>query len=109
MPFIDTALKLESVPVGESRCVQVGDAQIGVFHEKEGLFALDNYCPHRGAPMHEGFVTDGVVTCPWHQWQFRLTDGVCLNIPKVRTTTYPLEIREGTIWVDLNPEGAEKS
>ena len=109
MPFIDTALKLESLPVGESRCVQVGEAQIGLFHEKQGLFAIDNFCPHRGAPMHEGFVVDGVVTCPWHQWQFRLADGVCLNIPKVRTTTFPLEIRDGTIWVDLNPEGAKPS
>ena len=50
MPYIDTSLKLESVPVGESRCVQVGDAQVGLFHCPEGLFAIDNFCPHRGAP-----------------------------------------------------------
>jgi NAD(P)H-dependent nitrite reductase small subunit len=105
MPYIETALKLENVPIGESRCVQLGDAQVGIFHETEGLFALDNYCPHRSAPMHEGFVKDGVVTCPWHQWQFRLTDGVCLNIPKVRTATYPLEVRNGAIWINLEPQG----
>jgi nitrite reductase/ring-hydroxylating ferredoxin subunit len=108
MPFIDTALKLESVPVGEARSVQLGDVQVGVFHEKEGLFAIDNYCPHRSAPMHDGFVKDGVVTCPWHQWQFRLSDGVCLNIPGARTATYPLEVREGKIWINLEGKAVKK-
>ncbi len=101
MAYIDTSLKLEQVPLGEGRCVQLGEAQVGLFHRKEGLFAIDNLCPHRGAPLHDGFVNDGYVTCPWHQWQFQLEDGVCRNIPKMRTASYPVEIRDGTIWVNL--------
>ena len=109
MPYIDTALKLEHLPVGESRCVQIGDAQVGLFHHSDGLFAIDNFCPHRGAPLHEGFVTDGYVTCPWHQWQFQLEDGVCRNIPKVRIATYPVEIRDGAIWINLEDQGVKAS
>ena len=30
MPYIDTALKLDEVPVGESRCVRLGDLQVGI-------------------------------------------------------------------------------
>lgn len=101
MAFIDTSLKLEQIPPGENRCVKLGEAQVGLFHLKDGLFALDNLCPHRGAPLHDGFVVDGVVTCPWHQWQFQLKDGVCRNIPKVRTAVYPVEVRDGAIWIDL--------
>lgn len=104
MPYLDTSLKLDQLPVGESRCVKLGDAQVGLFHSKDGLFALDDLCPHRGAPLHDGFVTDGQVTCPWHQWQFQLEDGVCRNIPKVRIATYAVEIRDGSIWVDLETE-----
>jgi len=109
MPYIDTALKLENVPVGESRCIEVGDVQVGLFHNSDGLFAVDNICPHRGAPLHDGAVADGIVTCPWHQWQFQLTDGVCQNIPKVRVATYAVEVREGAIWINLEDEGAKKS
>ena len=109
MPYIDTSLKLENVPVGESRCIELGEVQIGLFRNPDGLFAIDNVCPHRGAPLHDGIVTDGVVTCPWHQWQFQLDDGVCQNIPKVRITTYPVEIRDGAIWVNLEDQGAKKS
>ncbi len=101
MPYIDTALTLEQVPVGQSRCVTLGEFQVGLFHQRQGLFAIDNICPHRGAPLTDGMVTDEYVSCPWHQWQFQFEDGVCRNIPKVRIATYPVEIRDGAIWVDL--------
>ena len=106
MPYIDTALKLEEVPIGESRCVQLGDAQVGLFRSPDGLFAIDNICPHRGAPLHDGMVSDSQVTCPWHQWQFQLEDGVCLNIPKVRIATFAVEVRDGTIWINTENQGA---
>jgi nitrite reductase (NADH) small subunit len=102
MPFIDTTLQLESLPQGESRCVDVGPIQIGVFRDAEGVFAIDNTCPHRGAPLHEGFVRDGYVTCPWHQWQFQLKDGICRNIPQMKIASFPVEVRDGVIWVDVD-------
>lgn len=107
MPYLDTALKLEDIPVGESRCAQVGDVQVGLFRNPDGLFAIDNICPHRGAPLHDGVVFEGAVTCPWHQWQFQLEDGVCRNIPQVRVAAYPVEVRDGAIWINLEDQGAK--
>ena len=109
MPYLDSSLKLEQIPVGESRCVTLGERQIGLFHRQEGLFAIDNICPHRGAPLHDGMVRDGQVTCSWHQWQFQLEDGVCLNIPKVRVASYAVEVRDGTIWINPEDQGAKQS
>ncbi len=106
MPYLESPLKLEQIPVGESRCVTLGDLQIGLFHQKDGLFAIDNICPHRGAPLHDGMVSDGQVTCPWHQWQFQLEDGVCRNIPKVRVTSHAVDVRDGTIWINTDDQGA---
>jgi nitrite reductase (NADH) small subunit len=106
MPFLDTALTLENFPVGESRCVILNDAKIGLFRLPDGLFAIDNVCPHRGAPLNNGFVTDGYVTCPWHQWQFQLKDGICQNIPGAKVASYPVEVRDGAIWVNLETTGA---
>jgi nitrite reductase (NADH) small subunit len=103
MPYLDTTLTLEDLPVGKSCSVQLGESQVGLFRTPEGFFAIDNICPHRGAPLHDGMVADGYVTCPWHQWQFQLGDGVCRNIPKVRVASYPVEVRDGAIWVDLPP------
>lgn len=106
MPFVDTKLKLENLQPGASDFIAVGDLQVALFREADTVFAIDNVCPHRGAPLYEGFVTDGYVTCPWHQWQFQLKDGICRNIPKLRIAHYPVEIRDGAIWVDV-PEGAK--
>ena len=55
MAYIDTALKLEDLPIGKSTCVEVGEAQVGIFHFAEGLFALDNFCPHRAPRCTTGW------------------------------------------------------
>jgi len=102
MPYIDTALKLEELPVGQSRCLEFGDLQVGLFRVTDGLFAIDNTCPHRGAPLHQGVTSDGLVTCPWHQWQFQLKDGLCQNIPGPRVAVYPVEVRDGTVWISID-------
>ena len=108
MAYLDSGIKSEEIAPNTSVCVTMGEAQVGLFRTADALFAIDNVCPHRGAPLHDGIVTDGFVTCPWHQWQFQLDDGVCLNIPKVRITTYPVEVRDGAIWINLEDQGAKK-
>jgi nitrite reductase (NADH) small subunit len=109
MPFLNTTLKPQEVAVGASRCVPLEGTDVGLFRTAAGFFALNNICPHRGAPLHDGFVTDGQVTCPWHQWQFDLQDGHCRNIPGAKVSAYAVEVREGTIWINLDDKGAKKS
>ena len=106
MAYQDTSLKLEQIAVGTSLCLELEDAQVGLFRTEDGLFAIDNVCPHHGAPLHDGMVKDGQVTCPWHQWQFNLKDGTCRNIPGPRVAAYGVEVRDGTVWINLEKEGA---
>ena len=104
MPFVDSKLKYDELQPGAADFFAAGELQVAVFREADAIFALDNVCPHRGAPLYEGFVRDGYVTCPWHQWQFQLSDGACRNIPGARVKNYPVEIRDGAIWVDVPGE-----
>ncbi|MEP7019578.1 MAG: Rieske 2Fe-2S domain-containing protein [Pseudonocardiales bacterium] len=48
------------------------------------IVALADRCTHRGAPLHEGTVADGCVTCPWHQSVFALADGAVVSGPASR-------------------------
>ena len=75
MAYLDTAIKAEDLAPNSSLCVTLGERQVGLFRTAEGLFAINNVCPHKGAPLHDGFVREGTVTCPWHAWCFRLDDG----------------------------------
>jgi nitrite reductase (NADH) small subunit len=101
MSFLNTEIASDALAENATLCVNLGEAQVGLFRTAQGLFAINNVCPHRGAPLNDGFVHDGAVTCPWHQWDFKLSDGACVNVPNVRITTYPVEDREGKIWVNL--------
>jgi nitrite reductase/ring-hydroxylating ferredoxin subunit/uncharacterized membrane protein len=60
---------------GRPACVLAGDVPVLLVREGERIHALADHCNHRGGPLHEGEVADGVVTCPWHGSKFRLQDG----------------------------------
>lgn len=89
------------VALGASVCVESGGKNFGVFHLESGFHVIDNRCPHKGAPLHEGFVQNGVVVCPWHQWEFQLSDGQCLSLPNQAVTCYKTEIKENALWVEI--------
>jgi nitrite reductase/ring-hydroxylating ferredoxin subunit len=75
--------------------------QVVVFRLTSGeIHAIDNRCPHEGYPLSTGMLKDGILTCEWHNWKFRLCDGVCiLGGEDVRH--YPVRVDEGAIWLDV--------
>ncbi len=60
---------------GRPACAMVDDVPVLLVREGERIHALANRCNHRGGPLHEGEVADGIVTCPWHGSRFSLADG----------------------------------
>lgn len=88
---------------------------------KEGvLFALKDICPHRGIPLSYGkLLKNGHLECCYHGWQFS-PQGDCSHIPslttdqhldlsKIKVQSYPLEERQGTIWIFLGTPSKSKS
>ncbi|MGH8982218.1 MAG: Rieske 2Fe-2S domain-containing protein [Acidimicrobiales bacterium] len=45
-----------------------------------GLYAFEDRCPHRQAPLSIGAVEDGVLRCAYHGWCFD-AGGRCVDIP----------------------------
>ena len=85
---------------GNARSFVHEDLNIGVFRTADGLFAIDNVCPHHQAELHMGTVKDGLVFCPWHAWPFHLKDGRCDLHSRFNVETYPVKEEGGAIWVD---------
>jgi nitrite reductase/ring-hydroxylating ferredoxin subunit/DMSO/TMAO reductase YedYZ heme-binding membrane subunit len=76
-----------------------GGERIAVFRDGSEIGALANHCAHQNGPIGEGKIIDGCVTCPWHGWQYRLSDG-CAPAPFTeRLATYPVRIRNGVVEV----------
>lgn len=73
--------QLSEVPPGRSLSVEVAGRSIALFNVGGTLHAIDGECTHAGAPLDEGEVEGGVLTCPWHAATFDLSNGKALTRP----------------------------
>ena len=60
------------LPPGQAIAVTVGDKRLALFSVDGTVVAIDDTCTHRGGPLSEGELKDGIVTCPWHGAQFNV-------------------------------------
>ncbi|HEV3144571.1 MAG TPA: non-heme iron oxygenase ferredoxin subunit [Gemmataceae bacterium] len=74
MPFTKIATLSEIQPV-KGKQVGIAGRKIALFNIDGKVFAIDDTCPHRGGPLHEGTCADGEVCCPWHGARFDLATG----------------------------------
>ena len=100
--------RLEEFPVGSASAVTLGEREIAIFHLEDGLYALDNRCPHRGGPLAEGIISQDVVSCPWHLWDFDIRSGQCLTGPNLCQSTYRVVVQDGQVCVTVE-SGAPSS
>lgn len=81
------------------KIVEVEGVSIGVFHVDGEWHALQNSCLHRGGPVCNGPLESGVLTCPWHGYQYNLASGELLIDPSVKLPRYPVELRAGQVYL----------
>lgn len=96
-----TVCKTTDLTDGASRVVTVAGKEVAVFHTGGQFFAIDDCCPHAGASLSGGRVENGIVTCPWHYWRFRLNDGAWADNPRVKTGCYTVSVENGEVFVEV--------
>lgn len=96
-----TVCRIDEIPVGEAITVEVKGKLLAVFRRDDGLHAIDDVCPHMGASLSGGVVEGNIVTCPWHAWRFRITDGVWADNPRLKIGCYPVRVEDGQVQVSL--------
>ncbi|MBX6311812.1 MAG: Rieske 2Fe-2S domain-containing protein [Isosphaeraceae bacterium] len=79
--------------------VQIDGHELALFLVGNEIRCLDGLCPHEGGPMAQGDVADGIVSCPWHGWAFRTSDGAAADGNGCRLRTYPTKVEAGRILV----------
>jgi nitrite reductase/ring-hydroxylating ferredoxin subunit/DMSO/TMAO reductase YedYZ heme-binding membrane subunit len=80
-----------------------GGERIAVYRDGNQIGALSNLCAHQNGPIGEGCIIDGLVTCPWHGYQYRLSDGCAPPPFTEKLVTYRVRLRNGIIEVDPRP------
>jgi nitrite reductase (NADH) small subunit/3-phenylpropionate/trans-cinnamate dioxygenase ferredoxin subunit len=74
-----------------------------VFCDRGQYFAIDDLCPHMGASLAEGCLESGVVTCPWHAWRFRISDGTWCDNPRIQIGRFPVRVMGNDIQIGVVP------
>lgn len=104
------ALPSAAVPVGGMKGQKIANTPILFMRDGQGkIAAIRDICPHRGIPFSYGRMVGDTVECPYHGWKFNCA-GVCTEIPsllpdqdldctKIKVKTYPVQERNGAIWV----------
>lgn len=93
---------VHEVPAGQAKQVTVGNRQVALFNLDGTYYAIEDNCPHRGAPLSEGEVVGHEVTCPWHGARFDLNNGSHLCPPANRgVMAFKVQVVGEDIQIDL--------
>ena len=101
---------LENFKEKQFHIVKQGNRSIGIYKLSGKVYAIRNQCPHMGAPLCLGntgstyrpaekgtslfteVLTDRVIRCPWHGWEFDIITGRGLYDVKSRVSTFEVRI-----------------
>lgn len=87
------------IPEGERKIIETNGLSIGVFHHKGGWYALRNHCLHHGGPVATGRLEGDNLICPWHGYTYNVTNGQLLIDPGARLEMFPVELRQGQVFI----------
>lgn len=98
--FVKVAKKSE-IPSDTGLHVEAGGKEIALFKVGDRVHALYAVCPHQGGPLHEGGVQEGRVTCPWHGWEFDVSNGECTFNAAVKQPTFKVKEEGEDVYVEV--------
>src|SRR6266404_9817379 len=92
------------LPVGRGATVELSNGdELALYNVGGQFFAVENFCPHRGAPLAEGILCEYTVECILHGWQFDVRTGKCLTTD-ADISAYEVEIENGQINILIDPK-----
>ncbi len=100
-----TVATVGAIAEGRGETFAVDGRLVAVFNAGGEYFAIDDLCPHMGASLGAGEVQQGVVTCPWHAWRFRVSDGTWCDNPKLKINRFDVRVVGDEIQVRVGDTG----
>lgn len=101
MAFV-TVARLSNLLPQQGECIEVGGKKLALFLVDGKVYAIDEVCPHRQAPLHEGECVGLEVVCPWHNSSFSLETGAHRNPPaKMGVKAYKAQIVGDEVQVEV--------
>jgi len=100
--YVD-ALAVKELRPERARVVTISGERVAVFLNGNEVSALSSVCQHQNGPLGEGCIRDGLITCPWHGYQYRPTDGASPPPFTESVPTFRVRIVGDRVHVDPRP------
>jgi nitrite reductase (NADH) small subunit/3-phenylpropionate/trans-cinnamate dioxygenase ferredoxin subunit len=100
--FVKVA-RVEEIPPGQGKSIEVGGIEIALFNINGTFFAIHNTCIHQGGPLGDGELDGSVVACPWHGWKFDVCNGNSLTLPDAKVSCFQVKVEGGDLLVLPEP------
>ncbi len=95
--------RVEDIPVGQIKGLEVGFDKIVLCNTGNGFYAVIDECTHESQPLSQGKLKGNILTCPHHGARFDVTSGAVTHAPAiVPITTYAVKVENGEIFVKLD-------
>lgn len=97
--WVDVA-RVEELPQGERKVVDVDGANIAVFNIGGQYYAIEDVCTHDGGELASGPLEGDEVVCPRHGARFCVKTGAALAPPAYEpVAVFPTRIADGKVQV----------
>lgn len=106
VPDDDGYMEVCGVDEIEEKCAQivtVGGERVAIFKYDGKISAVSNVCQHQNGPLGEGRIIDGCITCPWHGYQYRPTDGRSPEPFTEKIPTFNVQVRDRRVFIRYYP------
>ncbi len=80
---------------------KVKERSVLLHRQGDMVSCVDNVCAHLGMPLEMGEIRDGVITCPYHGFQYLLETGECMTVPEVQLKVHAVRVVGNTVEVRL--------
>ena len=103
MPQYVPLCRESELPAEGEACEITASGRIFCVARVDGeLVVMDNVCPHRGGPLGQGIIEQGLIVCPWHAWAFDAKTGCASHNPNACVRRYASLIEGETVMLQLD-------
>ena len=91
-PDLTKGIAIDAIADGGMLAGHVDENAVLLARDGEEFFAVGAHCSHYGGPLVDGLRVGDTVRCPWHHWNWQLTDGKLESDPRQGVRTYEVAV-----------------
>jgi toluene monooxygenase system ferredoxin subunit len=98
--------KMEDLWSGEMMGLEVNGERVLLVHVDQHIYAYADSCPHQKSRLSEGTLTDKILRCGTHHWEFDVCSGSGVNPRSACLKLFPIRIDGDDILIDIDDVGS---